>query len=193
MTQIFDLPANSLIQSDRRIEISSETISLTEKGNTQSMRLRDIRHVRYWMLRAQGHEFSGFDFTGADGTVLNLHNRVLFGEAGEREARQLNDEFVLAVLKAFDEARPDLQLELGNRGWVRWSLFAIGVASLAFSIAALWLALEQGRGERLWAAAMPIGLLLLIGGALSWSNRPWQKKLKVFPRDLLSETIEKPN
>lgn len=81
-----------------------------------------------------------------------------------------------AVATGIETAQPGFQITWGEYGKSRRTLFLIGLVSLLGGIGIFAAALATGvSGARLINAALPMGLLALIGAALALGYDPWRK------------------
>lgn len=80
------------------------------------------------------------------------------------------------VLDRVEALRPGMPVSWGEHGRSRAILFGIGVASALGALAIGGLALATGvSSDRLAAAAVPVGVMLVLGGVLINANAPWKK------------------
>ena len=87
------------------------------------------------------------------------------------------------------ETRPGSRVEIGEYGAARWTLFALALLMLAGGGGILAAALAGGvSAERLTAAAVPVGLLILTGTAIGWANRPGAPQ-SALPAEALARTL----
>jgi len=87
------------------------------------------------------------------------------------------------VLRMLAEVSPDLEVTLGSRGGPRLAMFAVGVVSILAGGGIFAAALATGiSGERLAAAAVPMLLLVGLGGLLAFSYSPWRKPTIAGPK-----------
>lgn len=81
-------------------------------------------------------------------------------------------DLLAAILSRLD---PELPVAVAEYGRARMAIFGVGVLSIIAAIAMFALAIGTGiSGDRLMAAAMPFGLLLLLGVSFAWSSAPWR-------------------
>ena len=89
------------------------------------------------------------------------------------------------VGEALQDACPTLRLTWGEYGRYRKALFVIGLLSLLGGIGIFAAALASGvSGSRLMGAAVPMGLLVLLGGAIGLGNAPWRPLPSLDPKEL---------
>ena len=87
-----------------------------------------------------------------------------------------------AVAEALAGLRPGLAVTIGEHGLVRRLMFGIGAVSMVAGLGIAGALLAGGSG-RIAEAAMPLGLLVLMGGGTSWSCRPNRPLPQVEMRD----------
>lgn len=79
------------------------------------------------------------------------------------------------VLRTVAEARPDLEVTLGETGKGRFAMFLVGVVSAVFGVALFVAALATGiSSDRIAAGAIPMLLLLAFGGMIIRAYWPWR-------------------
>lgn len=80
------------------------------------------------------------------------------------------------VLQALAEVSPELEVTLGSKGGPRTAMFAVGVVSLLAGGGIFAAALATGiSGDRLAGAAVPMLLLVGLGGLVAYSYSPWRR------------------
>jgi len=132
---------------------------------------------------------TAWDIRFADLTGMALVEHVLRGIRMRRlDARVPRDDperqalarLHRAIAAAVAEARPEIEVRLGEYGWGKRAMFAVGAVSLLGGVAILVTSLASGlSGERLAAGAVPVFFLVLLGLVLGSSYAPWRKTPRV--------------
>ncbi|KUF11204.1 hypothetical protein [Pseudoponticoccus marisrubri] len=79
-----------------------------------------------------------------------------------------------AIAAQLAKHQPQLPVHLGEGGRVRWVMFGMGAVSVLIALAIFFGALASGVStDRLIGAAIPVGLLVLFGGAVMATTVPW--------------------
>lgn len=167
----------------------------------QTFRLEGTRLVR---LDVSGAEDWALDLASVDRAVFvdfgaakapnrrldlfagGVRQRVAINAAGGlgamREDMGAFLELCGAIFLALAEARPDLQIGLGEYGAARWALFGLGAIMVVGGGGILAAALAGGvSSSRLIDAAVPLGMLVLVGGFIAWANRPGVVGVQIAP------------
>jgi len=132
-------------------------------------KVRDARLRRLDLVAGTVHRSIGFNGGGGDPA------------ADPNAAAHL--ELCAAVLDRLSERDGGLQVSVGEYGRARIAIFAIGLLSSGGAIGLLIAALASGiSGARLGTAAVPLGLMVVFGGALILANAPWRGVPKVPAR-----------
>ena len=91
-----------------------------------------------------------------------------------------------ATAETLQTAAPSVSLTWGEYGRFRLALFLIGSLSIVGGASIFAGALASGvAGSRLLGAAMPMGLLVLLGGGVALVNSPWRKLPTLEPKALV--------
>lgn len=94
---------------------------------------------------------------------------------------------VVAILRALGDLHPDLHVSFGLRKGARTGMFVVGMLSLLAGLALPVAALATGvSSNRFMAAAVPSAVLILLGLAFGWTNRPWQAPPRVPLSNLIA-------
>lgn len=82
------------------------------------------------------------------------------------------------VAGAISDARPDLQVLIGERGRAGTAMFGIGIACLVFAVGIGIAAVATGVStDRFAEASVPLGIMAVFGGLVAWNYRPWRPHL----------------
>ncbi len=170
MTSQFEFKPAPL-SSLRQIELHPEGVTERVDGEIRTISYDDLIHVRFWTISAQRIEFTGLDLTSGTGEIIEI--RMNFPhQMPENDPTFLAFKHMLVrVLEEVHAARPELKVELGSKGWVRWSIFLMGAGLLLFGLV-VGLMVMLGSPNRLGEAALPLGLSVLLGAFLSFSFWP---------------------
>ncbi len=166
----FTLEGTLLTAGERRVELAQVTAArFVDFG-------ADKRPIRYLVLE---HPEGALRIDCNAGGGLAAMDRDMQGFI----------DLAAAILDALAGAQPGLRVEIGERGAARWAMFGIGVVSLAVGIGLPLAALASGAsGDRLLAAAVPSGILALVGIALALANAPG-RDLPSLPPGALAEQV----
>lgn len=166
----------ALLAKTQRVTVEGHQIALTNGDDETIMSYADVEMVRYWSMSVKSSYFQGLDFRSADGCELNL--RLTMG----RHAPKTDPDHVefrkamVATLKAYATARPDAQIELGQKKGMKWAYFLIGCASALFALGMVAAGLSGGiRSSKFEDAIAPILILAMFGATLIWSYNPFKK------------------
>jgi len=170
--------------------VSTEGVSVTTSDATESFKWAEVNGVRYWAMAAGKAGFQGLDFSLADNRKLDL--RITDPEPRVVDADDLSYmKMLVACLRELATQRPDLSVEIGNKKSVQWALFLIGVVCIGFALALVFFALAEGRNSRLEAALLPIGMMMLFGGAIAWNFHPFSPPV-MLESDAILRMLEPP-
>ncbi|WP_421701483.1 hypothetical protein [Aliiroseovarius sp.] len=90
-----------------------------------------------------------------------------------------------ATAGALQEVNPGLRITWGEYGRSRLALFVIGLLAVLAGLGIFAGALASGvSGGRLTGAALPMALLVLLGGGLALVNAPWRRLPTLEPAAL---------
>ena len=85
-----------------------------------------------------------------------------------------DDRLCVAALDNLAVRNPDLKVMFGAAGAVRWSMFGIGIAALAFGVIIALIAGSGGVNDGKALGAFVVGgAFVVFGAGLAWSYRPW--------------------
>ncbi len=145
---------------------------LTRDGQAEwQLPLQDVQAVRYVHHRINGLSFWRLDIKARDGGLFRVSENQGAEGISDPQAQNLLQDLCLTLSKH----HPDLQITIGEYGRARLAIFAIGIMSLIFALGLVAVALWTGLApNRFVAASVPVLLLLLFGGVVSYSNRPGQ-------------------
>ncbi len=150
---------------DGRLHGPSGTLAL---DRVRRLRLVDRRYGDARMLR--------LDLIHDDGT---LDVSLTIGALAPEETPDLAawSGLVAALGHAFSAQDPGLEVEIGEGGLAGWGMFVVGLLSLLAGLGiGLGAAMSGLAGDRLAAAALPVLLLIGLGWALVYGNRPWRAR-----------------
>lgn len=98
--------------------------------------------------------------------------------------------FAASVLFRMDKTRPERLVSFGEYGGWKWAMFTVGVIATVAALGLIGLMFAEGlSADRMAAAALPFGLLLLFGIAVSLGNAPW-KPVPRLPAKVLAVALE---
>ena len=159
----------------RGLETFRITDDLLQQDGGWSLPFTQITHAAFLQHRMKGTVMRRFDLWQGD----KRHSLSWSGPAGgwitDSEAFAFLD-LCGAIAQQMDTAQPGFQITWGEYGRSRRTLFLIGLASLLGGVGIFAVALATGvSGARLISAAIPMGLLALIGGTMTLGYGPWRK------------------
>ncbi len=153
----------------------------------------DLDQAAFVRTRLGDSEMVRLDLYTSAGCHSVSFNGSRAGMETDEHARQ-HRAALIAILLALSRARPDMQVALGAVGGGRWGMFAVGGAAVLSGVGLVAAAVATGvSGDRLFALAMPVVLLLTVGGFLIAGPAPWRARPSVDPAVvvvLLAETAE---
>ncbi len=161
--------------SVRRLIVEAGEARLTDEAGEllERMPFDRVRSVRYVDTHVRGMNLRRIDLLAGEDR-LRLPLNASSGTAGSEEPLATFYLAASALLRALSEARPELELELGESSRARAWMFAVGVLSILMGIGIPGLALATGvSSDKLIGAAIPMLLLLLFGVVVARGNRPW--------------------
>lgn len=175
MTQTFEYKP-ALFSKMHKVSIEDDQMTLTQGDDTKLLSYDNVKSVRYWSMTVKGSYFQGLDFTSKDGRDFNI--RKTLGRHAERSHPE-HVEFrktMVATLKAFATARPEAEIELGQKKGMKWAFFLIGCASALFALGMVAAGLFGGiRPSKFADAIAPILIMLMFAATLIWSYNPFKK------------------
>ncbi len=90
------------------------------------------------------------------------------------------------ICAGLEAAQPGTKITQGEYGRARWIMFIMGVITLVFSIGILALVIITGvPSQKLWAGMVPMGLMFLFGGYISYLSFPWRALGKISAAELV--------
>ncbi|RME14055.1 MAG: hypothetical protein D6801_09920, partial [Alphaproteobacteria bacterium] len=159
-------------------------------------RLDGARLARDGAWRLDFGAITGASFTNHSLRGMRLIRLDLFGPEGRRSIgftrprrnwradpeAEVFLSLLIAVLEAAGRDSPGLEITLGERGWPRAVMFALGLVAGLGGAGLFAAALASGAsGERLAAAAVPMLMLVMLGAALTMAYGPWRKARTASP------------
>lgn len=152
---------------------------MDENGQKWALSLADVESVAY----------VDAIFKKTRGTRLDLH----YGDVcrslrlGQPAGDWINNidtreflTFARAICLGLENAQPGIEITQGEYGRSRIIMFVIGILTLIFAIGIIGLAVITGvQTEKLFAGIVPISIMFLIGGYVSYTSRPWQVLAKM--------------
>lgn len=175
----------ALLAPVHQLDVSDQGLCLRKQGVEMNIAFADISQVRYWSMRAQSVNYHGLEFETADRRKIYLRQNISAG-AGENDPLRIQYRAMMAVcLRKLAVARPDLQIQLGQKRMLQWVWLAIGLSCLIFAGGMLVILLAD-RGSRLMDVILPLGLMAVFGGYISWSFGPFRPPLFLAPEHIVS-------
>lgn|GEM_PF-4325465 len=152
--------------------------------------LRTVQDIAYSEITVKLSVIRQLDLVTPDG-VRRLSQTLAISDRGP--SRTGFTDLVVALLRAVADLHPDMKITYGLQGKSRTALFVVSMLSVAAGVAlpVAMLATNASLG-RLWAASTPSLLLILMGAAYGWPNRPW-KPLPRLPLAQLVQMLEPTN
>ena len=188
-----------LLTQEVNLTVEDDCITFEQGSEKQQLAYQDIVKIRYWAISAQQTRFTGLDLSGSGANEIRI--RMNFAEPQVEESATFNvfQSILAEVLEAILVNRPDLKVELGQKDWVNWTIFLMGVCLIFLAIGLPIIGFVDGKGDRLTNALMPLFLAGVVGAGMCWSFRPWQKRilldidvvLLTFGRGPLAEKMKK--
>ena len=137
--------------------------------------LTDVTAAAFATQVMKGTRFMRLDLWAGETRRSLSYSGAAAGWTADPDARAFL-ELARDTLDTLAGVRPDLDVTLGARGGPRLAMFAIGIAAILLGAGVFTGALASGvSADRLVAAAMPMGLLTLIGAFTALANSPWRK------------------
>lgn len=90
----------------------------------------------------------------------------------------------LAVMEELESHKPGMRVAIGAGGGVRWSMFILGLLTMAFGVFMMGMGLA-GRvndGTVMFSAGFGLGAIAL-GAWFCWSFRPWAPPMTLSPSE----------
>lgn len=178
----------ALLQGKRAYRLDGGVLSALGRHGTQEWQL-DLGRVKRAVFVDLGRASTPIrrlDLFGPEGLRrISINSAV----GGMDEDRAEFAALAAAVCRELAEARPDAGVEVGEYGVSRLVMLGIGLVCLVGG-AGLLVASAISSPARIAEAAVPIGVLLLVGGALTWGNRPGRTR-RELPASKMAEAIEK--
>lgn len=180
MTSIEYRPA--LFASPQRVVVERGAVELQAlDGATRArLELADVAEARFVRARARRFVLTRLDLEdGRGGRVRIALNSPAFTPESD-PATQGFREAVRAVASALAEARPELEIEVGESARVQLVWFCLGLVTLAFALGVPVLALATDvPARKLAAGAVPLVFMALIGAVITYTTRPWVPRPRV--------------
>lgn len=185
MTEYRFRPA--LLRSPRAYRLEQGVLSALDRHGAPEWQLELGRveravFVDFGKAHAPVRRLDLFGHDGMRRIVLNT------GMGGMEDDRAQFAALAAAIFRSLADTRPDAEVEVGEYGAARLAMLAAGLAALAGGLGLL-IAVALTAADRLAEAAVPIAVLILFGGAISWGNRPWRPRPKLAARTM-AEVVE---
>lgn len=163
------------VRGEQTVTLDTDHVKSGTEKETQAIKLADVTGVRFVQTRLGDSDFRSLTLeseTAGDWTLSINAART----AGENPDTVAYEEAMGAILVALHAVSPELPVTVGQSKRLQWVLFAGGLITLAFAIGLPAAVMADGRGERLAAVIVPMGLLAVIGAALTFANWPGRKQ-----------------
>lgn len=164
---------------------ADELVAAEADGDTLwQLPLEDVAKLALIDHHMRGVRMRRLDLIDASGRILRSISRTepTLAVPGDPE-REAFEGLIKAVAGAIARRAPDTPVALGERGWPRLAMFAIGVVSLIAGAVIAFGGVSNGRLE----ALVPAGLLLLFGVVLAATSAPWRKPPHTTAAQLATE------
>jgi len=170
------------------VRVGPEAISVDGKW---TLRIADLEAAAFSTIAFGDSRMARLDlYTRKAGHSLSCNN-ARTGGADNHDAAQHRGA-VVAALRAIASARPEMMVTLGPTRGASRGMFVAGLCSALAGAGLAVAAFVTGvSGDRLVAAALPVGLLLLVGAGMMGSHWPWRSRLHVSPGALADTLVEK--
>lgn len=148
-------------------------------GPARPIDLRDVTRA-VWVERViRRNRFTRLDLHDNEGRI-SIAITTQTGQDRDDPDRAAHRGLCRAVAGVLAELEPDLPVVVGEYGRAALAMFVIGALTLLAGIALPLLALATGvSGGKLAGAAVPIMMLLAMGGVFAWTNRPWKPEATI--------------
>jgi len=116
-----------LLTQEVNLTVEDDCITFEQGSEKQQLAYQDIVKIRYWAISAQQTRFTGLDLSGSGANEIRI--RMNFAEPQVEESATFNvfQSILAELLEAILVNRPDLKVELGQKDWVNWTIFLMGV------------------------------------------------------------------
>lgn len=164
----------ALLRADWTVTLTDTRMDVTTPNGSGdwSLDLTQVTHLAYAQITVGKTTSRTLDIDTPTGRQ-RLAQTTDAGEKGPFSQAYL--ECVLDLLRHLHALHPELHITYGMRGGARHAMFGIAVLCLLMGLGLPIAALASGvDDQRLLAAALPSLLLIGLGLAFGWSNRPWQ-------------------
>lgn len=178
----------ALLRGKRAYRLDRGVLSARGRHGTQEWQL-DLGRVKravFVDLGKASTPIRRLDLFGPEGLRRVTINSAM---GGMEEDRAEFAKLAAAICREMAEAQPDAGVEVGEYGVSRLVMLGAGLLCLVGG-AGILVASAAASPARIAEAALPIGALLLVGGALTWGNRPGRPRRKLSARKM-AEVIEK--
>ncbi len=167
----------ALLAGRRTFEIGDGTVLCRSKDGAVDWKvdLAQVEHAAFVEHNIRGALMWRFDLV-AGGERRSISLTMSAGAAGLDPDRPVFLDLVEALCTALEAAQPGFQAGIGEYGKYRMMWFGLGVLSVLFGGGILVAALISGiSADRLVAAGIWLGFLILLGLVLIRGYHPWQK------------------
>lgn len=170
----------ALLRAPQTVVVDAGGVSLESSEGQGHWRLqwRDVAEVALVDFGARGMQISRFDLIEA-GTMKrrSISCTVASGTT------QASEDFVAyaaakrSVLQRLAQVDPAIPVTIGEHGRARLAGFLIGMACVVAAVVIGFVALAAGRSGAVGGEAMiPLLMMLVFGGAVSWAYAPWRRR-----------------
>lgn len=180
----------ALLRSAISFRLSAGTlVQIEDDGSLRwSLDLTRINRADFVEQRVNGVLMRRIDLQGPEGR--HQIGVTVDGPEGSSEAAKVHLDLVEAICADIAADQPAFPIGIGEYGKARLAMFLIGVLSLS---AALALGVAMGvsgvSASRAAAAALPMLLLSVLGGAVSWAYAPWHPPQRL-PARVMGDLVQ---
>jgi hypothetical protein len=182
------------IGKERALLVGDELARMLDSSGQELARVRygEVLAARFVESRTRYGVSRRLDLDSG-GTIFRVPMGVNAGSEPSQEPLASFYRGCAAVLTRVAQARPELEVELGESKAIRWVYFVLGLLAVALGLGLPIAALATGvAGDKVAGALIPSLLLLLIGALLTSSNRPGKPLPRVSVERLAGTLREMP-
>jgi len=180
----------ALLRSAISFRLSAGTLARVEDDGSLrwSLDLNRLNRADFVEHRVNGVLMRRIDLHGPEGR--HRIGVTVDGPEGSSEAASEHLDLVEAICASLAEDQPEFPVGIGEYGKGRLAMFPIGVLSLSAAIAlGVAMVLSGVSASRAGAAALPMLLLAVLGGTVSWAYAPWHPPLRL-PAHAMGDLVQ---
>lgn len=169
----------ALLRAPQTVVVDAAGVSLATSQGKRDWQLawRNIGEVALVDFGARRMQISRFDLI--DSRTLKRHAISCTVSSGTTQTSEDFGAYAAAkrdVLKRLADVDPAIPVTIGEYGGARLAGFLVGIACVLAAIVIGFVALAAGRSSSVAGAAIPLLIMLVFGGAVSWAYAPWRRR-----------------